>query len=194
MAYPPNIPHKPRALLTAGQAIEIFKQKKSGFSAGKVAGGYGVSEKAVRDIWKGRTWSKMTNHLDLARANLPKTAYRPKVRIVIVKPRMKRQVALSKPGPTSQFNNSETADIASAVALHKNPSALISWVVSMNSGNREVCPERQKALAIDKSLSCCSACQSVDDLLSVWDKTLWINLQNPDPFRDDWTPALCPCC
>ena len=65
---------KTRAILTAEQAIEIFKMKLSSqpavriknLSACKVAFAYGVSEKTVRDIWKGRTWLRETMHFDPA--------------------------------------------------------------------------------------------------------------------------------
>ena len=38
---------------------------------------YGVSEKAVRDIWTGRTWSKETWHLDASRSRPLKKMGRP---------------------------------------------------------------------------------------------------------------------
>lgn len=41
--------------------------KTSIASATKVANLYGVSEKAIRDIWTGRTWAAETWHLDTSR-------------------------------------------------------------------------------------------------------------------------------
>ena len=64
-------PAKHRAILTSEKAIEIFKcsifqtrlsSKKP--SAACVGREYGVSEKAVRDIWSARTWYDETLHLD----------------------------------------------------------------------------------------------------------------------------------
>jgi hypothetical protein len=52
-----------RALLTSAKALEIFKKKQgpSGQESAKVVGKmYNVSEKAVRDIWCGRTWAHAT--------------------------------------------------------------------------------------------------------------------------------------
>ena len=67
---------KTRAILTPEQAIKIFKIKLSSQIAHKhrdldpadIARAFGISEKAVRDIWKGRTWLRETMHLDPARA------------------------------------------------------------------------------------------------------------------------------
>ena len=60
---------KPRAVLNEQQAVEIFQVKLAAScpSAERIAALLGISEKAVRDIWKGRTWSRETYHLDPAR-------------------------------------------------------------------------------------------------------------------------------
>ena len=60
---------KPRAVLNEQQAVEIFHVKLAAScpSAVRIAALFGISEKAVRDIWKGRTWSRETHHLDPAR-------------------------------------------------------------------------------------------------------------------------------
>lgn len=63
-----------RSILTIGEAIQIFEIKiQSGAHcrACTVAASFGISEKAVRDIWKGRTWHNETKHLDPLRAGLP---------------------------------------------------------------------------------------------------------------------------
>mmetsp|Transcript_71287 Transcript_71287/g.190330 ORF Transcript_71287/g.190330 Transcript_71287/m.190330 type:complete len:161 (-) Transcript_71287:386-868(-) len=50
---------KPRDILSESKAMEILRFR--GRIAPKVVGArYGVSEKAIRDIWNGRTWSKAT--------------------------------------------------------------------------------------------------------------------------------------
>ena len=67
---------KTRAILTADQAVEIYRIKLFNQTASKshsqspriVAREFGVSEKAVRDIWKGRTWLRETMHLNPAHA------------------------------------------------------------------------------------------------------------------------------
>ena len=64
---------KPRAILTQDQAVEIFMLKppasdpKSSKHSHRVARRYDVSEKTVRDIWRGRTWHAETKHLDPCR-------------------------------------------------------------------------------------------------------------------------------
>ena len=66
---------KARAVLTAEQAVMIFQIKLSNQALTKrqrislcsVARSYGVSEKAVRDIWKGRTWLRETTRIDPGR-------------------------------------------------------------------------------------------------------------------------------
>jgi hypothetical protein len=60
---------RPHAILTSEQAIAIFKLKLSPSGrtrpcASAVCSVYGVSEKAIRDIWKGRTWFEETSRFE----------------------------------------------------------------------------------------------------------------------------------
>jgi hypothetical protein len=73
----PNRAPKPRAILKKSQVITIFQLKHNLLSATKVARSYGVSEKAVRDIWTSRTWATETWHLDPSRALKIKQSGRP---------------------------------------------------------------------------------------------------------------------
>ena len=75
---PMPIPPKPRARLSEAQVIEIFRARASASTSTEVASVYTVSEKAIRDIWKGRTWSRETLHLDMSRPFQLKTVGRPK--------------------------------------------------------------------------------------------------------------------
>ena len=68
---------KPRALLNSDNAIAIFQLKKSHQTAVMVGRYYGVSEKAIRDIWTGRTWAAETWHLDKSRTIKIKPSGRP---------------------------------------------------------------------------------------------------------------------
>ena len=69
---------KPRAVLTKEQAIDIFRLSASGYTtapgptATSVARAFGVNEKTVRDIWKGRTWCDETLPLDSSRQPKPR--------------------------------------------------------------------------------------------------------------------------
>ena len=69
-----------RAKLCEAQVVEIFQIKKASptSSAELVAKNYHISEKAVRDIWTGRTWTKETSHLDTTRVLFQKQIGRPK--------------------------------------------------------------------------------------------------------------------
>ena len=84
MQYLPSasIALKPRARLTDDQVIQIFKSKLNSprLSSTVLATLYHVNEKTVRDIWKGRTWSKETRHLDTSRPLQQKQLGRPKGR------------------------------------------------------------------------------------------------------------------
>ena len=75
-----NTALKTRAKLSVEQVIEIFQNKgtTATSSAAVVARQYGVSEKTVRDIWKGRTWCGETWHLDTSRVVQTKRIGRPK--------------------------------------------------------------------------------------------------------------------
>jgi hypothetical protein len=56
------------AKLTAQQAVEIYRLKDVTSNAKKktslLVKHFGVSRKAIRDIWRGRTWGQETQHLD----------------------------------------------------------------------------------------------------------------------------------
>ena len=62
------VSRKARAKLKEADVLDIFHCKTHLMSASRVSKKYGVSEKAVRDIWTGRTWSKETWHLDASRS------------------------------------------------------------------------------------------------------------------------------
>ena len=192
MARPP-IAFKPRARLTQSQAIDIFKMKNSASSAVKIAVCYGVSEKAVRDIWKGRTWSTETCHLDTARKVVPKQVGRPKG-CRDQKPRKRRVDTLFR------IRKAITGK-RSASSFEQGQEIMMSWFARINYGNQESQSDYPKDLIEecfspfyvekrDESPPSCAA--RVDEQLSTWNETLWINSRNPDPFRDDWVPMIGP--
>jgi hypothetical protein len=77
---------KTNSLLLEQQAIKIFKLKMVNdsrcpgdkLSAAAVARMYGVSDKTIRDIWRGRTWSRETQHMDQVRKFVFKQVGRPR--------------------------------------------------------------------------------------------------------------------
>ena len=74
---PERIILRTRAKLTEYDALNIYHCKGRIISAAAISKLYGVSEKAVRDIWTGRTWSKETWHLDESRPFSAKKMGRP---------------------------------------------------------------------------------------------------------------------
>jgi hypothetical protein len=145
MAFSATVPFKPRARLTQDQAVEIFQMKSSAPSAVKIAVLYGVSEKTIRDIWTGRTWSRETCHLDTARTVVLKPVGRPKGRRD-QKPRKKRALkffdlapAFSTPFPlfgVPDHNLSGNIIVHSADAFQKDEDMLFSLFEQLTPGER----------------------------------------------------------
>jgi hypothetical protein len=86
---------KTRTILREEQAVQIFEIKLANSNSGiefskrlrpeAIAKHYGISTKAVRDIWIGRTWLRETMHLDPALAALAsrlRPPGRPRVRAI----------------------------------------------------------------------------------------------------------------
>ena len=112
---------KPRAVLTCEKAIAIFQRKlplaKAGSAkpcASAIAREYGVSEKAIRDIWTGRTWFEETASLEPTRpARAPAPPGRPKGRKDSVPRRRRRPSA----GPLPPSDDGEgSAGLAESAA------------------------------------------------------------------------------
>uniref|UniRef100_A0A7S0LWA9 Uncharacterized protein n=1 Tax=Cryptomonas curvata TaxID=233186 RepID=A0A7S0LWA9_9CRYP len=189
----PTVAFKPRPRLTQSQAIDIFKMKNTASSAVKIAVYYEVSEKAVRDIWTGRTWSMETYHLDTARTVVLKQIGRPRG-CRDQKPRKRRvdnSVGIRKAIKSSASSSQQGQEIMN------------SWFEQMNHGKQESQSDCSNTLterfltliSVDnpKESSQSPSCAArVDELLTKWNETLWINSRNPDPFRDDWAPTTCP--
>ena len=79
---PPQVP-KSRTILTAEQAISIYQLKNAqnphqmsqGARSAAVADAFRVSEKAVRDIWSGRTWAHETCKIETHLAETAKIGH-----------------------------------------------------------------------------------------------------------------------
>jgi hypothetical protein len=103
---------RPRIVLTNQQAREIFQLKSGhGFASLhaasiRLASKYGVSSKAIRDIWKGRSWLEAT-------FDLWNVEDRPAKRI-IGRPKGKKDSKPRLRGSSSKFlDEKETSDIVS---------------------------------------------------------------------------------
>ena len=150
----------PRAKLTEIDAVNIFGMKSS-ISAIILSNAYGVSEKAVRDIWIGRTWRKETWHLDPSRALQIKRLGRPKGS-KDSQPRKKRSpLSLTKMHTQSDY-------------------ALTGIAPEIDN-----CVELEPDEKIDNHRpldSASSNANTLDQQLFEWDERIWYDQRHPDPF------------
>jgi hypothetical protein len=192
-----SVPCKPRARLTQDQAVDVFTMRNSSSSAVIIANRYGVSEKAIRDIWKGRTWSMETGHLDTSRTVVLKKTGRPRGS-TDQKPRKKRFAAKM---PTShRRSNIPKAVMASGADLlqEDRPNIILMFgksykckkISHVNLAQKDIEGFLSSDYRQEPNTSTVGA--QVDAQLFSWTETLWISSQNPDPFRDDWAPMPCP--
>ena len=166
----PRVPHglltgKQRARLSATDVISIFLEKKSDAPATKVGLAFGISEKTVRDIWKGRTWAKETWHLEPTRQLVLKQVGRPKGSKDSM-PRRKRimhQILLSsdKEGCTHAHASPESSgmDFYLIDLIHENARRLSSSFAQYRSGIR-FCGFAEKGP------------ESIDDQLHLWNSSI----------------------
>ena len=164
---------KHRARLSEQEVISIFKAKTLGDGASKVGRDFNVSEKAIRDIWSGRTWAKETWHLEPSRPLNLKPTGRPKG----CKDKLSRQ---RRPGHDS------------ASSVTKSEMRRASDKASSNDGresfhvpNREI----ESCAADPLGLRPETCIMTIDEELFKWDRKLWFNLSKSDPFKQDWKPA-----
>ena len=187
---------KPRARLTEAQVIAIFQAKASASSATKVAVVYGVSEKAVRDIWTGRTWSRETWHLDMSRPLQVRLTGRPKGR-KDSKPRKSR---------ANRHERSTSTELTSQVPCRSHgmhggagyvfeQDSLEIQTRQQENRNSLLSQSTDPAAYFDDSndwhRSTASSTLyhvSVDEQLHEWDG-FWLNSAKADPFSGDWHPC-----
>ena len=217
--YPVVKESKPRARLSEDQAITIFQSKSSASSAVNLARVYGVSEKAVRDIWKGRTWSKETWHLDTSRPFQLKLTGRPKG-CKDKKPRKKKeaticcevlattagipvlvlcQVGLQRTDlATHPLKLQPTESSGGVSQTHENQQTIRampgfnSCITTCAEDSIALHPSDPSASCTEDSVwtvTCSAACVSVDEQLHGWDE-FWNASPITDPFHDDWAHYL----
>jgi hypothetical protein len=162
MKHPP----KPRARLNENQVLQIFKSKADTLSSAKIAKTHRVSEKTVRDIWTGRTWSTETCHLDPSRTLQLKQTGRPKG-CRDSRPRKRRISGKRHSESQSLLLTGSSYDSEGSSDWHRSDPSL-----SYNTGHSQHPTMR---------------CGSVDDQLHDWD-AFWSSAHAADPFRGDWTP------
>ena len=178
---------KPRALLTEDQVLEIFKLKWTSKSASHLGALHEVSEKTVRDIWMGRTWSLETHHLDTSR------------RIVIKNPGRPKGSKDSKPrkqkGQSVKIHLRQSHQSFGSNNPHSLPRSTTPCQLSIDETYVHDKPSdcdyklwtgpQGPAIHIQDSMHS----RSVDDELNEWAERSWCSPLT-DPFRRDWTLAL----
>jgi hypothetical protein len=205
-------PVKTRKVLTTQDALAIFQTKSSISSATKVASFYGVSEKAIRDIWTGRTWAAQTWHLDKSRVLKIKPTGRPIGRRD-TKPRKQRHSSktdperISKPAVAShssivvedsKIDNGRVSKATLTQSAHimcENGRFGVIFADQAGDGGpcwRESSPQGTGFLVIDTTSSgsttyrSSSRLKSVDEQLSDWELFWQSENERPDPFALDW--------
>ena len=175
----PKSTTEPHALLTVSDVIDIFSRKQSTIQATRVANMYGVSEKAIRDIWTARTWARETWHLEPTRTLVLKQAGRPRGSTDSRPRQKKRSIHLRKELPIIQAYNPPSAD-----QCWPSTDTVLSVL------NMPVC--FPQAPAIDQQDSGGdterSWLQSLDEQLDGWDSGVCVP-NNSDPFKEDWAMA-----
>ena len=175
----PEATAKPRARLTVNDVLNIFRCKQSRMQATTVANMYGMSEKAIRDIWTARTWARETWHLEPSRTLVLKQAGRPRGSKDSRPRQQKRSIHLRKELPIIQAYNPPSAD-----QCWPSTDTVLS-VLDM-----PVC--FPQAPAIDQQDSGGdterSWLQSLDEQLDGWDSGVCVP-DNSDPFKEDWAMA-----
>ena len=180
-SQPPRLPHglfagKQRARLSATDVIRIFQEKKSDAPATKVGLAFGISEKTVRDIWKGRTWAKETWHLEPTRQLVLQQLGRPKGSKDSM-PRRKRIVREILP----------TTDKEGCTHAHASPgssgtdSYLIDPIYESSSMLSRSFAQSRSGIRFSGSAE--KSSESIDDQLHRWDSSIWCE---SDPFLQDW--------
>jgi hypothetical protein len=190
---------KTRAKLSVDQVIEIFHTKGTALnSAANIATLYGVSEKTVRDIWKGRTWCDETWHLDTTRVLQTKRIGRPKG-CRDSKPRKQKtdgkdeifslapDLHLGEASKSVDQNRKvdETSGRMDRVLGLYLPSDVKDDLTVAHLISASDSPPQSFA---SSPLPSSGAVQSVDQQLHEWGQALWLDLERADPFRKDWNP------
>jgi hypothetical protein len=189
---------KTRAKLSVEQVISIYQIKHTLHPASKVGLFFGVSEKTVRDIWRGRTWTNETWHLDTSRIVVQKSIGRPKG-ARDSRPRICRTEKRNSNGHVSSLKATDPATRSSRIEGNKAGSAITCWSHPKATPN---IPENRKLdnQSLQHSVQSCflrieepsqpptasSATHSVDQQLHEWGQALWLDLEAADPFRTDW--------
>ncbi len=190
--FPKHGALKPHARLSREQVLEIFRVRVAAPSAVRIAACYGISEKAIRDIWTARTWSRETSHLDPTRTVELKHIGRPKG-CIDSKPRKRRggakQNMLPQGESHTQSGTSKTRPTPpSGCFTEQAPTETVSCSVQTSPSDIKVCFHDDATISSSSgeiavgSAQRTSTAASVDDLLYDWSEEFWSRSPYHDPF------------
>ena len=194
-------PKNPRARLAEIDVVNIFKIKDL-IQATKVAKCFGVSEKAIRDIWSGRTWVKATRHLDPSKVLNKQPPARPKGSKDTT-PRKKCTLYRNIDGISKQIP--QVAAIPD-VCIYAPPSFGSSNSIDLIPDNQNyalasgqdeedaLLSSKDKLQSIIEGEPVCADYSrdhiSLDDQLYIWNHEIWRSTAlHCDPFGQDWVRA-----
>ena len=213
VSLPSERASKPRARLTEAQVIQIFRFSLDSHrpSSANLATLFRVSEKAVRDIWTGRTWSRETWHLDKTRMLELKQTGRPKG-CRDSRPRKKRgEVRIasstltghscnSSSGPSPIVMIGPTVDNVGPRQHTSDTNQFLhagccQYIARGNEQNQSF-QHQQKCLsdshrsdpAAEHTPPSTHLYPSLDEQLHKWD-AFWTSPHTADPFASDWALA-----
>jgi hypothetical protein len=144
-----------RAKLTNSEAVSIFRLRETAASATSVGRLYGVSEKAIRDIWKGRTWASETSNVDTAQR-------------IKIKPKVQRDENRRKNSHVQQKSAVVQEEICADTQNQHQPLCMhdVPVVMSVNQPcSASLC---QNCISVDPRSD--SLEKSVDDQLFEWEQ------------------------
>ena len=175
----PEATAKPRARLTVNDVLNIFRCKQSSMQATTVANMYGMSEKAIRDIWTARTWARETWHLEPSRTLVLKQAGRPRGS-TDSRPRQKKQL-MHKKRLSKEMSKRQAQAGDQPFADECRPANTSAANIYFFQAPKI----DQQCDSGDTEGSCL---QSLDEQLDGWDSGVCAP-DNSDPFEDDWARA-----
>ena len=190
---------KPRARLAVLDAVEIFKLRESEIQATSVANMYGMSEKAIRDIWTARTWARETWHLEPSRDMVLKQAGRPKGSADSKPRRTKARVnhrrtqnIVNRPSKRQPVDNnhqlSENAYFALADSFAVADAAQSQFRCAVQPSRAGDARYDVNAPAPNPGGVKAPALPSLDEQLGAWDLGA-CSPESWDPFERDWGRA-----
>ena len=173
---------KHRARLTEAEVICIFQAKTTPVQASSVARAYQVSEKAIRDIWTGRTWAKETSHLNPSRILIVKKTGRPKGSRDL-RPRQKRVLGQHRQTIKSGDHIMKTQLWKASPDNHEG---VVHETKEDDHLAMPVLPSNTILLTVQEtSATWRCAADTLDELLYQWEGE-FCDQRMSDPFKDDW--------